>query len=32
MTSTTAASSTPVTSWWYGQGRAVDVVRRLESL
>lgn len=32
MTSTTTASSTPVTSWWYGQGRAVDVVRRLESL
>ncbi|ANE83419.1 hypothetical protein A7U43_28290 (plasmid) [Mycobacterium adipatum] len=32
MTSTIAASSTPVTSWWYGQGRAVDVVRRLESL
>lgn len=31
MTST-ALSSTPVTSWWYGQGRAVDVVRRLESL
>ena len=29
---TTALSSTPVTSWWYGQGRAVDVVRRLESL
>ena len=32
MTSTTAVSSAPVTSWWYGQGRAVDVVRRLESL
>ncbi|OFJ51852.1 hypothetical protein BEL07_20545 [Mycolicibacterium grossiae] len=31
MTST-ALSSTPVTSWWYGQGRAADVVRRLESL
>ena len=28
----TAVSSAPVTSWWYGQGRAVDVVRRLESL
>jgi hypothetical protein len=27
-----AVTSTPVTSWWYGQGRAVDVVRRLESL
>jgi len=25
-------SSAPVTSWWYGQGRAVEVVRRLESL
>jgi hypothetical protein len=32
MTSSTALSSAPVTSWWYGQGRAVDVVRRLESL
>ncbi|AGB27308.1 hypothetical protein Mycsm_07214 (plasmid) [Mycobacterium sp. JS623] len=32
MTSSTAVSSAPVTSWWYGQGRAVDVVRRLESL
>ncbi|UJL32246.1 hypothetical protein HZU38_30325 (plasmid) [Mycolicibacterium vanbaalenii] len=31
MTST-AVSTAPVTSWWYGQGRAVDVVRRLESL
>lgn len=28
----TALSSAPVTSWWYGQGRAVEVVRRLESL
>jgi hypothetical protein len=28
----TALSSAPVTSRWYGQGRAVDVVRRLESL
>jgi hypothetical protein len=28
----TAVSSAPVTSWWYGQGGAVDVVRRLESL
>ena len=28
----TTVSSAPVTSWWYGQGRAVDVVRRLESL
>lgn len=27
-----AVSPTPITSWWYGQGRAVDVVRRLESL
>ena len=27
-----AVSSAPVTSWWYGQGHAVDVVRRLESL
>lgn len=25
-------SPTPITSWWYGQGRAVEVVRRLESL
>lgn len=25
-------SSAPITSWWYGQGRAVEVVRRLESL
>ncbi len=32
MTSSTAVSSAPVTSWWYGQGRAVDVARRLESL
>ena len=32
MTSSTAVSSAPVTSWWYGQGCAVDVVRRLESL
>ena len=32
MTSTTAVHIAPVTSWWYGQGRAVDVVRRLESL
>ncbi|MBS4730597.1 hypothetical protein MSM1_20505 [Mycobacterium sp. SM1] len=28
----TAVSSAPVTSWWYRQGRAVDVVRRLEAL
>lgn len=28
----TALSSAPVTSRWYGQGRAVDVARRLESL
>lgn len=27
-----AVSSTPATSWWYGQGHAVDVVRRLETL
>jgi hypothetical protein len=32
MTLSTAVSSAPVTSWWYGQGRAVDVARRLESL
>lgn len=32
MTSSTAVSSAPATSWWYGQGRAVDVARRLESL
>ncbi len=32
MTAPTTATSTPVTSWWYGQGRAVDVARRLESL
>ncbi|QNJ89965.1 hypothetical protein HZU40_00455 (plasmid) [Mycolicibacterium fluoranthenivorans] len=32
MTSSTAVRSAPVTSWWYGQGRAVDVARRLESL
>ena len=25
-------SSAPVTSWWYGQGGAVGVVRRLEAL
>ncbi|MEW2484216.1 hypothetical protein AB0876_31985 [Mycobacterium sp. NPDC049093] len=31
MTST-VVSSTPVTSWWYGQGGAVGVVRRLEAL
>lgn len=28
----TAVSSVPVTSWWYGQSRARDVARRLESL
>ena len=28
----TTVSSVPVTSWWYGQGRAEHVVRRLESL
>ena len=28
----TAVTTAPVTSRWYGQGRAVDVVRRLESL
>ncbi|MCH9731972.1 MAG: hypothetical protein K0U84_20240 [Actinomycetia bacterium] len=27
-----AVSPSPITSWWYGQGRAVEVVRRLESL
>lgn len=31
MTST-VVSSTPVTSWWYGQGGAVGVVRSLEAL
>lgn len=30
--SSTAVSSAPVTSWWYGQGGAVGVVRRLEAL
>ncbi len=25
-------TSVPATSWWYGQGRAVDCTRRLESL
>lgn len=27
-----APTATPTTSWWYGKGRAVDVVRRLETL
>ena len=27
-----AVAPSPITSWWYGQGRAVDTVRRLESL
>lgn len=30
--SSTVVSSAPVTSWWYGQGGAVGVVRRLEAL
>lgn len=32
MTSTEASSDAPATSRWYGQGRAADVTRRLESL
>lgn len=30
--SSPVVSSAPVTSWWYGQGGAVGVVRRLETL
>lgn len=29
---TTAAAGTTATSWWYGQGRAVECTRRLESM
>lgn len=32
MTSTEVSSDAPATSRWYGQGRAADVTRRLESL
>lgn len=32
MTAAVADTSTPLVSWWYGQNRAVDTTRRLETL
>lgn len=32
MTTAVAANGTPSTSWWYGQGRAEDMTRRLETV